>query len=155
MEDYFHDYNDSIINLLKKTPTLSYFDTGSISSMLNHSRTLNLAKGEFTYKSGDIVSDLYFVISGSMSIVKIQKVQNYDSLIDPQKYEEQKYNGLNFLKKYQKYEEINLLKLLRGDYFGDESGFNSENLANYSLKSTSYQTQIIKIPKHVSCQQPP
>ena len=104
--------------------------------------------GHYVYRTGDKDNNIYLIASGELEILAVyDEDQNIEESGDSVKFD-------RFRKrKLKKKQEIAIMKLSPGNYFGDEEGFDVET-KRYSIKVTSNNTKILLLPKDVRNKKP-
>lgn len=149
--DYVRDLNNMRIQFLSNLKIFQNWDRGSLGGLLTHIYLRSPKHSTYIYQNGESNKNIYIVVTGELEIVA---EYNQKQELEQNKEIAYKNNQEKFEEKYQKKTsidktEISLFKLTPGNYFGDEQGFNVENM-KFSVRVTSNNTKIFLIPKDVS-----
>jgi len=130
--------NEDMIMLIWKVPVFQKLNKNSISSAWNFGEILKFTQGDKIYRKGEENKFIYVVIQGELEI--------QTSILDTEKKSQTELYLSN--RSLIKPKKKALLKLYRGDYFGDESGYGASTML-YEIEVKSHECTLFRFLKSV------
>lgn len=145
LEHHFSEYNNARSLMLSRLHIFKDMDRNSLMSLLNYSKVVNYLRGTYVYKRGERENNIYIIVSGEFEIVYPYDITNSSHIVNDVDIELRE-----FITGYSSTgtRDVSLLKLYKGDYFGDEDGYNTK-FKEFSLRATSQMCMVYQIPKDV------
>jgi len=133
---YYFEENKIQISILSSSSIFGLFDKTTIASLWSFGIISSYVQGEYIYRSGDDCHNVYVVFSGELEFLQ------------------ERTNAIKegvFLKTFKFDSKLTkrLLKLYKGDCFGDESGYETHSIASYSVRVSSPRCTVFCVPKKV------
>jgi len=136
------NYNSKRFSVLTDIHLFSNMDKSTLGGILNYIKILFPSNGSYIYKTGDIDQNIYIVITGELEFT-------YNYYIKKQSDSIRACTSREYTEKH----ELSLIKLYKGNYFGDENGLlrgSMNSKKGFNVKVNSENCVLHMIPKHVS-----
>ena len=155
--DYLLEVNRKRFRVLSQLRVFQGWERPDLGPLLNHLYLRSPQHCSYVYQKGDVNNNIYVVIQGEVEVtVCFKKKKGKEDKSGFRKRVETGKVELvstkqSFLRKRTKdlVEEVPVLKLAAGSYFGDEDGFLTEEKI-FSVKVVSNNCKLFLIPKEVS-----
>ena len=142
--------NRERFDILTNTKLFYQWDWARLGGILNHIYVRNPDHSSYVYKKGAKDLNIYVIVSGELEItVPYEYMDEEKTKTEIKGVLKALDSKHQMMKKYHRGGEFSLLKLSRGNYFGDEDGFMEEH-KGYNVKVTSNNCKLFLIPKEVS-----
>ena len=114
---HFKIKNEKRTSILLNSAIFKDFDKSTLTSLYMYSWTTFLQKGKLVITQGALNRHIYFIVEGEVEFLcKVEaKEQEFHNVAS------REFFGL--MKSQKKVKYCSLLKMRKGDYFGDENGF--------------------------------
>lgn len=137
LQSYYKERTEQIVHLIQKASQFKDYEKATITSLIGVSIVTNPGFNEMLMTEKKENNFFFMVLQGSVEFVSYIDNRTKRSIQQLQK---------NFLIT----SEISLLKLYKGDCFGDEAGFEIGKPSLFNVRVTSHICKVIKIPMQVS-----
>jgi len=147
--DMCRQRDQGVLATMRNMRCLATLPDVALAGMKFHAKGKEIHRGEFVYKAGQKDAYIYGVLAGELELVahhiEEQPLAHTKRIVvfkDGSKANVTHYKELKEVKDYQ------ILKLAKGNYFGDEEGFLEEK-KQYSIRVVSETAHIFMISKQL------